>query len=374
MHRRQHHPGLRRGEGKSYPAQLQELLGASWKVGNFGVSGRTLLKKGDFPYWKEKAYQNALGFKPDLVIIMLGTNDTKPQNWKHEAEFVADYTELVKSFQQLESKPRVYVCRPCPVPEPGNYGINETNVKEEIKRLDALAAGMKLGLIDMHAALADKPQLLPDRVHPNTEGAGEMAKAAFMALDRKTRTRGGAGQMTVVAYSFFSGSLMRAGTSLIGMPALVRESQTLSRRSERELLVRLQFEFAAGVLFLIGGEIGFQQSFRDLERIQGDVSQRVQGDDRAGVGDGVGWDFRTVGSSMRSTSRGFLKAVETMKKTSSTKRMSIIGMTATWLRVVLRRWKRMAGQAFGVGFSQTWARSVSSDSSRAVSISMRRMK
>jgi len=72
----------------SWPAQLQGLLGASWQVGNFGVSGRTLLKQGDLPYWNDKAYQNALGFKPDVVIIMLGTNDTKPQNWKHEAEFV----------------------------------------------------------------------------------------------------------------------------------------------------------------------------------------------------------------------------------------------------------------------------------------------
>lgn len=172
--------------GKSYPSQLQELLGDKWKVGNFGVSGRTLLKKGDFPYWKEKAYQDALAFKPDVVVIMLGTNDTKPQNWKHEAEFVADYTELVKSFQALDSKPRVFVCRPCPVPEPGNFGINETHLKVWIQRIDALAKEMKLGVIDMHAALADKPQMLPDRVHPNTEGAGEMAKAAAAVLSGKT--------------------------------------------------------------------------------------------------------------------------------------------------------------------------------------------
>jgi lysophospholipase L1-like esterase len=140
------------------------------------------LKKGDFPYWKEAAYQKALEFKPDRVVIMLGTNDTKPQNWKHEAEFVADYTELVKSFQALESKPKVFICHPCPVPEPGNFGINEAGVAEQIKRIDALAAELKVGVIDMHAALVDQPQFLPDRVHPNTEGAGEMAKAAFSAL------------------------------------------------------------------------------------------------------------------------------------------------------------------------------------------------
>ncbi|MCW1883517.1 GDSL-type esterase/lipase family protein [Luteolibacter flavescens] len=169
----------------SYPGQLQSLLGDKWKVGNYGVSGRTLLKKGDFPYWNEKAYKDALGFSPDVVIIMLGTNDTKPQNWKHEAEFTADYTELVKSFQTLESKPRIYVCRPCPVPEPGNFGINEKNNKEWIKRIDKMAKEMDLGIIDMHKALDDKPELLPDRVHPNLEGAGEMAKAAYKELTGK---------------------------------------------------------------------------------------------------------------------------------------------------------------------------------------------
>ena len=177
--------GVGAERGKSYPSQLQEMLGDKWLAGNFGVSGRTLLKKGDFPYWNEAKYQDALKSEPDVVIIMLGTNDTKPQNWKFESEFVADYTELVKSFQALPSKPRIYVCRPCPVPEPGNFGINEKNLKEWIKRIDKLAKDMDLGVIDMHEALEDKPGLIPDKVHPNTEGAGEMAAAAYEALTGK---------------------------------------------------------------------------------------------------------------------------------------------------------------------------------------------
>jgi lysophospholipase L1-like esterase len=173
------------GKGRSYPDQLQEMLGDKWKVRNFGVSGRTLLKKGDFPYWKEKAYQEALASEPDVVIIMLGTNDTKPQNFVHEQEFSADYAALVKSFQELASKPRIYVCRPCPVPEPGNFKINDKNLQVYIRKINALAKEMDLEVIDMHKALADKPQLLPDRVHPNVEGAGELAKTAFKALTGK---------------------------------------------------------------------------------------------------------------------------------------------------------------------------------------------
>ena len=171
--------------GQSYPAQLQALLGDGYKVGNFGVSGRTLLKKGDFPYWKEKKYQDALAMEPAIVVIMLGTNDTKPQNWQFEAEFDADYRELVKSFQSLKSKPKVFVCRPVPVPGNGNYGINEENIQKEIPRVDALAKELGCGVIDMHAALEKFPELLPDRVHPNTAGAGEMAKAAAKAITGK---------------------------------------------------------------------------------------------------------------------------------------------------------------------------------------------
>jgi len=177
--------GAGAGEGKAYPSQLQELLGEKWKVGNFGVSGRTLLRKGDSSYWNERALQNAQDFKPDVVIIMLGTNDTKPQNWAHKDEFFADYKDLVKTFQALESKPRIYVCRPCPVPEPGNFGINETNIKLVNRLIDKLAQEENLSVIDMHAALKSKPELLPDRVHPNDEGAAVMAKTAYKALTGK---------------------------------------------------------------------------------------------------------------------------------------------------------------------------------------------
>lgn len=172
-------------KGKSYPSQLQDLLDDGWQVGNFGVSGRTLLRKGDHPYWNEKAFKKAQEFQPDVVIIMLGTNDTKPQNWSHKAEFESDYRELVKTFQDLKPAPRVYLCRPVPVPAPGNYGINETALQEQMPILKKLAAELKTGVIDMYAALDGKPQLLPDHVHPNAEGAGEMAKAAAAVLTGK---------------------------------------------------------------------------------------------------------------------------------------------------------------------------------------------
>ncbi len=169
-------------KGMSYPAQLQVLLGESWQVKNFGVGGRTLMRSGDFPYWKEDRFKQAQEFDPNVVVIMLGTNDTKPQNWSHKEEFEKDYRDLVKTFQNLKSKPRIFLCRAVPVPGAGNFGINEAGIQEQIPIVDRLAKEVGAGVIDMHAALIEKANLLPDRVHPNTEGAGEMAKAAYQVL------------------------------------------------------------------------------------------------------------------------------------------------------------------------------------------------
>src|ERR1700733_958314 len=83
----------------AYPMQLQRMLGGGYLVGNFGNSGKTLLKNGNDPYWTTDSFKNALAFKPDIVTIMLGTNDTKPDNWKLKDQFTADYKELIGKFQ-----------------------------------------------------------------------------------------------------------------------------------------------------------------------------------------------------------------------------------------------------------------------------------
>ena len=82
-----HGSGTKIPARESYPAQLAGLLGPGWDVRNFGVSGATLLDKGDRPYTRQRLYKAALDFKADVVVILLGTNDSKPQNWKFKEEF-----------------------------------------------------------------------------------------------------------------------------------------------------------------------------------------------------------------------------------------------------------------------------------------------
>jgi lysophospholipase L1-like esterase len=168
--------------GHAYPDQLQALLGSKWQVKNFGVSGRTLLRKGDAPWWNEQAFKDAHALNPDVVVIMLGTNDTKPQNWVHQDEFSGDYKDLIESFKALPSKPHIWIMRPCPVPDPGNYGINEKNLDVLLPLIDKLAADENVGEIDIYAALKDHPEMLPDHVHPNDAGAAIMAQTVAHAI------------------------------------------------------------------------------------------------------------------------------------------------------------------------------------------------
>jgi len=165
-----------------YPAQLGRMLGEKFEVRNFGVNGATLLKKGDKPYWKLKAYSNARDFQPEVVVIKLGTNDSKPHNWKHKEEYVADYVALIESFRKLESKPTVWLCYPVPA-YPGRWGITDKVMKEEVMpRLDEVAKKSGCKVIDLYSALSDKKEMFPDLVHPNAKGATLIAEAVSSAI------------------------------------------------------------------------------------------------------------------------------------------------------------------------------------------------
>ena len=174
--------GIRDRQNKSYPAQLAAMLGDSHVVKNFGNSGSTMLKKVDKPYWRQREFGAALAFKPDIVIIKLGTNDTKPQNWKHGAQFAADYKEMIAAFRTLKPKPSIYICLPVPVFK-SRWGITDKVVNEDVipaTRAVAKETGAKL--IDLNTPLKGKAALVPDSVHPNAGGAKIMAETIAKAL------------------------------------------------------------------------------------------------------------------------------------------------------------------------------------------------
>ena len=173
--------GLSDANTQSYPAVLQTLLGASHTVRNFGVSGTTLLKNGDRPYWDEANFGASGDFSPDIVIVMLGTNDAKAQNWSHASEFTSDYDALVAHYRALGAL--VYVAAPPPVYAPGAYDIQPDVLNDDIvPRERQIAADLGAPLVDVYQALSGKPNDFPDTVHPNSDGARIIAQTVNAAL------------------------------------------------------------------------------------------------------------------------------------------------------------------------------------------------
>ena len=166
----------------SFPAQLETILGQGYAVKNFGVSAATLLKDGDKPYWNLNEFKAAQDYQPNLVIIKLGTNDTKPGNWKHKEAFLPNYAEMVRLFQGLESQPAVWICYPIPV-FPERWGINDQAVRGEvIPLIDQVVIETGAGVIDLYHPLEGRADLVPDKVHPNAAGAKIIAETIAEAL------------------------------------------------------------------------------------------------------------------------------------------------------------------------------------------------
>ena len=179
-----------------YPAELQKKLGNGYWVKNFGVSARTMLNKGDYPYMNEMAWQDALAFKPDVVIIKLGTNDSKPYNWQHNSEFLQDLEQMVTTLcpalaqpakkgkknksqksQVSSQKPQIFLCTPIPAFK-STWDINDSVIVNGIIPIQKeVAQKYGLRIIDLHTHYAnDGDKMLTDGIHPDGKGAQRLAE------------------------------------------------------------------------------------------------------------------------------------------------------------------------------------------------------
>ena len=169
----------------SYPSQLQQLLGEGYEVRNFGHSGATLLSKGHRPYINLPEYKAALEFAPDIAVIHLGLNDTDPRNWpNYRDEFYGDYINIIKALREANPAVDVYVCRMTPIFHwHRRFKSGTRDWYWQIQELiPAIAEWDNLEIIDLSRYLYNRPDLMPDALHPNAEGAGIIAKQVYSAI------------------------------------------------------------------------------------------------------------------------------------------------------------------------------------------------
>jgi lysophospholipase L1-like esterase len=171
---------------QEYPAPLGKLLGAGYQVEDFGVPCATVLKQGDVSYWKRGKIEAAEKFGPQIVTILLGTNDTRPQNWGHKDSFLGDYKALIERVRQFPTKPKIYILIPTPVfgtPTVAGYAFDGAIVREGVTPLIEQAAKESgVEVIDLYSLLAKSPEMSVDGVHLNAAADAIIAKRIYEVL------------------------------------------------------------------------------------------------------------------------------------------------------------------------------------------------
>lgn len=176
--------GVKGWRKNNYPAVLDSLLGDGCCVNNFGFSGSTASDTGDCPYTAQRVYRQSLDFLPELVILMLGTNDTKPQNWKSPAHYMGSLRGILRTYQTLPSAPRILLLSPPPAwsvdGKPVAFEIREDLLAHEVRTAVRLLAEEEGAIfIDTYDTFREHAQLFFDGVHPNAAGAKRLAETVY---------------------------------------------------------------------------------------------------------------------------------------------------------------------------------------------------
>lgn len=180
--------GLSDREHDAYPVRLQQMLGDQYEVGNFGKSGATLLRQGHRPYNEQDEYKAAIAFGAEMAIIHLGLNDTDPRNWpEHRDEFESDYQRLIDDLHKAApggKLKKLVICRMTPIFD--GHSRFESGTRDwhaEIQQaIDRVALRNGVEALDLYTPLHCRPDLFPDYLHPNADGARILANTVYGGL------------------------------------------------------------------------------------------------------------------------------------------------------------------------------------------------
>lgn len=170
----------------NYPEFLDDLLGESYKVTNYGISSTCVQANSFLPYVDTHAYEVSVEAEADIIIIMLGTNDIWYDRWKGEENFYYYYSELLDSYLKTSNKPEIYLCT---VPyfftaEDSQWYEYDNETRSEINSIiSRIAQERGYHLIEMEQITKEHPEWYEwDGLHFNSDGAVGLAEIIYKAL------------------------------------------------------------------------------------------------------------------------------------------------------------------------------------------------
>lgn len=177
--------GILMNDMRGYPALLGDKLGSGFCVRNFGISGYTLLQHGDKPYRSHESYDFCKSFEPDVVVVKLGTNDSKAFNWVFGDEFKDNARCLIEELRCLPSHPRIIIAYPIKAFD-NQFQIRDSVIAGEIIPLwHEVALEYDLEELDLYSVFEGHEEYLQrDGVHPNDRGVEVIAEEVKRAILR----------------------------------------------------------------------------------------------------------------------------------------------------------------------------------------------
>lgn len=170
----------------NYPMILQDLLGEDYHVQNFGVNGGCVQSDTDHPYNNYNIFSDTKSYGADIVVFMMGSNDSKPENWHGEEAFKTALYELLSNY----GNSRIVLCTPAAcfpteVHSTIGYDLQSGIISEIARIIREVAAERNYPLVDIHALTLENPQWFDiDGVHPNNDGAAAIASAVYEAVSQ----------------------------------------------------------------------------------------------------------------------------------------------------------------------------------------------
>lgn len=169
-------------ERSGYPFKLQLLLGGNYRVENFGVTGSTASVNSSISYMNQTAFQKALAFKPDIVLVMLGTNDANRATC-NDTDISDDYMRIVAAFKSLQSSPEIVAVDSPPIYSTYS-GYNNTYLASDvIPKINNVADQLNIPTVDMYDAMNNSAYFV-DGIHPNDNGSTVIADTLYGAVQQ----------------------------------------------------------------------------------------------------------------------------------------------------------------------------------------------
>lgn len=172
-------------ETECFASIIKEKVGADYEVMNFGKSAKCALSTSLQPYTDTEEYKASIEFEPDILFIMLGTNDIKNENWDEGKDnFEKDYLALIDSYRKAKPDLKVYVGIPPRIFKENVYGTRSPEIleKEGIPAIYNVAVEAGAMTIDFFEPTKENPEYFPDFLHPNAEGHKVFADIIYNAM------------------------------------------------------------------------------------------------------------------------------------------------------------------------------------------------